>query len=173
MRVFLTIFKVISLALITLLLPVNCGDEALGQDIPACATINPESVKAFAEARKASSNCPVGCRGCGCKGGPGYRKSDQQCASYAGLVRDCGPPPHAGCSRECAPVVGGCRRPSAQEIEKAATVLVEAFKNRPSCPSGYRYANQNRCVGVRTAKSLCLNDSGVCVPDSVRALPTQ
>ena len=170
MRAHLTILKIIFLALTTL---VSFGNLALGQNIPVCATVDPDLVKAFAQARKESSNCPVGCKGCGCKGGPGYRKSDGQCASYASLVRECGPPPHSGCLRECAPVMDGCRRPSVNEVEKASMALVEAAKNRPSCPSGYRYANNDRCVGVKKAKTLCVNNSNVCIPDPVRVVPTR
>ena len=52
--------------------------------------------------------CSVHCKGCGCKGGPGYRASDGQCVGYEDLISKCGPPPHAGCHRECAPVSEGC-----------------------------------------------------------------
>jgi hypothetical protein len=34
------------------------------------------------------------CKGCGCKGGPGWRKNGR-CVSHANLMRDCGDPPGA------------------------------------------------------------------------------
>lgn len=108
------------------------------QDVPACALVDPDAVKAWALARQASSNCPVGCTGCGCKGGPGYRAPARDdgkkghCASYARLVAECGPPPHERCTRECAPVAVGCRRPTSGEVEAAKKTLDQPAKRAPA-----------------------------------------
>jgi hypothetical protein len=45
------------------------------------------------------------CHGCGCKGGPGWRKSDGQCASHAELTEVCHSPPGPPCKYEGAPQV--------------------------------------------------------------------
>jgi hypothetical protein len=52
--------------------------------------------------------CKVFCRGCGCKGGPGYRDQAGSCVGYADIIRKCGPPPHRLCKAECAPLQEGC-----------------------------------------------------------------
>jgi hypothetical protein len=52
--------------------------------------------------------CKIRCKGCGCKGGPGYRDQSHQCVSYANIIQKCGPPPHSGCTAECAPVHAEC-----------------------------------------------------------------
>ena len=57
---------------------------------------------------KGRGHCHVVCEGCGCKGGPGYRGPDGRCVGYRDLIRVCGEAPHAGCERECAPVVPAC-----------------------------------------------------------------
>jgi hypothetical protein len=48
------------------------------------------------------------CHGCGCKGGPGWRRQDGQCVSHANLTKDCGSPPSTRCTYEGAQQV--CRR---------------------------------------------------------------
>jgi hypothetical protein len=40
------------------------------------------------------------CHGCGCKGGPGWRKPDGQCASHAELTEVCHSPPGPPCKYE-------------------------------------------------------------------------
>lgn len=47
------------------------------------------------------------CRGCGCKGGPGYRHlASGQCVGFRDLAEKCGNPPGAACSFENAPGTG-------------------------------------------------------------------
>src|SRR5690606_35069222 len=58
------------------------------------------------------TGCSVGCKGCGCRGGPGYRDTRGKCVSYKKLISRCGEAPHAGCTRECFPVAKGCARPN-------------------------------------------------------------
>jgi hypothetical protein len=42
------------------------------------------------------------CKGCGCKGGPGWRGPDGSCVSKAKLTEICGTPPGAPCKEEAA-----------------------------------------------------------------------
>jgi hypothetical protein len=77
-----------------------------------CPVISPELARKAAEAVKGGGHCETVCRGCGCKGGPGYRtRADgkrDRCVGYAELISVCGPPPHTACIRECAIVVPAC-----------------------------------------------------------------
>ncbi|WP_246251990.1 hypothetical protein [Ancylobacter pratisalsi] len=52
--------------------------------------------------------CPARppCKGCGCKGGPGYRGPDGNCVSFKNLSRVCGNPPKTRCRFENAPGTG-------------------------------------------------------------------
>jgi hypothetical protein len=40
------------------------------------------------------------CKGCGCKGGPGWRAPNGYCVSAARLTKICGSPPGAPCTQE-------------------------------------------------------------------------
>ena len=42
------------------------------------------------------------CKGCGCKGGPGWRGPDGACVSKAALAETCGSPAGAPCKQESA-----------------------------------------------------------------------
>lgn len=42
------------------------------------------------------------CKGCGCKGGPGWRGPNGYCVSAARLTKICGSPPGAPCKQEAA-----------------------------------------------------------------------
>jgi hypothetical protein len=42
------------------------------------------------------------CKGCGCKGGPGWRGPDGACVSAAKLAEICGSPPGGACKQEAA-----------------------------------------------------------------------
>ena len=61
---------------------------------------------ALSEERR--SACPErpACKGCGCKGGTGYRAPDGRCVGFRELEAACGPAPHAGCVFENAPGTG-------------------------------------------------------------------
>ncbi len=52
--------------------------------------------------------CPErpACRGCGCKGGPGYRGADGRCVSFKELDKVCGRPATSHCTFENAPGTG-------------------------------------------------------------------
>ena len=49
------------------------------------------------------------CRGCGCKGGPGYRGPDGKCVGFRNLLKVCGNPPETRCVFENAPGTGANR----------------------------------------------------------------
>lgn len=60
---------------------------------------------------RAETRCPErpACRGCGCKGGPGYRGPDGRCVGFKALTRVCGDPPTLRCTFENAPGTGANR----------------------------------------------------------------
>ncbi|MFG1250101.1 hypothetical protein [Xanthobacter flavus] len=60
---------------------------------------------AFLQAKEACPERPP-CRGCGCKGGPGYRGPDGRCVGFADLSKICGEPPTQRCVFENAPGTG-------------------------------------------------------------------
>lgn len=66
---------------------------------------------ALAFAGQALAACPERppCRGCGCKGGPGYRGPDGRCVGFRDLARVCGPQPELRCTFENAPGAGANR----------------------------------------------------------------
>lgn len=83
------------------------------------------------------STCATQCKGCGCKGGPGYRDSRGKCVGWRELISRCGAAPHAGCARECFPVVSGCTRPDIEgaKVRAAAErerMAEEAERVRPA-----------------------------------------
>ena len=133
-----------------------------------CFTASAERAKAYAEARK-NTNCPVKCKGCGCKGGPGYRNDHGKCVSYARLVEDCGPPPYSRCKAECEPVVIGCDRPNRTQVEKAT----KRVKARHGCGSrggpGYR-GPDGKCVTRKRLFTVCGNPpTSRCKAENVRS----
>jgi len=42
----------------------------------------------------------IGCKGCGCRGGPGYRGPNGKCVGWDQLTRVCGNPPTTRCTKE-------------------------------------------------------------------------
>jgi hypothetical protein len=66
------------------------------------------------------AGCTTSCKGCGCKGGPGYRDNRGRCVGWRELISRCGEAPHARCSRECFPVVSGCARPDVDGAKERA-----------------------------------------------------
>jgi len=96
----------------------------------------------FLVALVATFFCPIGdaqaCKGCGCRGGPGYRGPDSRCVGYANLKSVCGDPPETRCKREGAPQV--------EEPECSGC----GCKGGP----GYR-AEDGHCVGWSDIGRLC------------------
>ncbi|GAB4064944.1 hypothetical protein GCM10028812_05990 [Ancylobacter sonchi] len=70
----------------------------------------------------AAAACPErpSCRGCGCKGGPGYRGPDGRCIGFADLAKVCGEPPSTRCVFENAPGTGANRECAAAPRQRAA-----------------------------------------------------
>lgn len=58
-----------------------------------------------------AEGCPErpACKGCGCKGGPGYRGPDGRCVGFKNLDKVCGRPPETRCIFENAPGTGDNR----------------------------------------------------------------
>ena len=90
---------VMALPVVVSLAPVQAEDAAA----PTCFTGSPQRAAELAKARKESGGCGVKCKGCGCRGGPGYRNAKGRCVSYRRLVKECGPPPYLKCKAECFP----------------------------------------------------------------------
>jgi len=69
---------------------------ALSLALISLSLLSPEPIStAFAQ-----ENCR--CKGCGCKGGPGWRGPDGICVSKAKLALVCGTPPGTPCKEEAA-----------------------------------------------------------------------
>jgi hypothetical protein len=87
-----------------------------------CLTADPAQAREIARMLAQSGGCPIQCRGCGCKGGPGYREKgpNGQCVSWRELNSICGPAPHSNCIRECRPAVGSCSKPNAPTLNRSA-----------------------------------------------------
>lgn len=103
-----------------------------------CLQLRQDEIRALVakDAAGRPTACATSCKGCGCRGGPGYRDDRGKCVGYRELISRCGPPPHARCARECFPVVDGCTRPDIDGAkERAATererMATEAEKARP------------------------------------------
>ena len=73
----------------------------------AAGPLSPVAVPAYAHALCVMDG--GSCRGCGCKGGPGYRAPNGRCVSFKRLEKVCGPYPHARCAFENAPGTGANR----------------------------------------------------------------
>lgn len=76
--------------------------------IQSCPLVSRELQREIVAKGAAPGVCAMVCKGCGCKGGPGYRGPDGKCVGFANIVQVCGPPPHDNCRRECALVRPGC-----------------------------------------------------------------
>ena len=82
--------------------------------------------------------CDIACRGCGCKGGPGYRSPPDRYGkrghwlSYKTLIKVCGEAPHAGkdpekpCIFEGSTVVAGCTKPVIPDKDVAIQLVKAA-----------------------------------------------
>ena len=93
------------LAAIIMAFPYNLYAQDLAPAM--CPLMSTNLVKLVANYVKGKGNCEASCKGCGCKGGPGYRK-DGRCVAWADVERKCGKAPHAGCVKECRRVVPAC-----------------------------------------------------------------
>ncbi len=100
-----------------------CGGKAA----PKCGRENPSRILltlwAFA---KGDPSLPP-CRGCGCKGGPGYRDRDGHCVGWDRLEKTCGSPPTSRCRAEIVDV-------SAAEVTRAQAAYAEHLRNCRKSP---------------------------------------
>jgi hypothetical protein len=76
--------------------------------VSACPVMTPE-LTALAKTHVGRGQCRSGCKGCGCKGGPGFReRGSRKCVGWVDVIAKCGPPPHPNCVRECVPAKPEC-----------------------------------------------------------------
>ncbi len=85
----------------------------------ACALILASLSVAVAPDAEAACPEPPACRGCGCKGGPGYRGPDGRCVGYKDLDKVFGTAPHGLCRFENAPGAGLNRECSGAPVAAA------------------------------------------------------
>ena len=96
------------------------AEDALEDTTRLCPLVSVELAGRIAKAIDGQGVCDVTCRGCGCKGGPGYREVlTERCVGWEDLIQKCGPPPHKLCLAECEPVSPGC--PGRAWIKKLMT----------------------------------------------------
>ncbi len=79
--------------------------------IPGAVILLFGSLMPISDPASAIAACPdrPACRGCGCKGGPGYRGPDGRCVGFQALDKICGRPPETRCTFENAPGSGANR----------------------------------------------------------------
>lgn len=103
-------FVILGMALLILAIdparPAQAADDEDHQRL--CPVLTEPMLQAIIPEVTGHGSCTVFCRGCGCKGGPGFRDQQHRCVGYADLIRKCGPPPHAACVAECALLAPGC-----------------------------------------------------------------
>lgn len=123
-------------AVLILILLLFSGSPLAAQ---ACMELRRDEIRALTakDAPGSPSSCPVVCKGCGCKGGPGYRDDRGKCVGYRELISRCGEAPHARCTRECIPVAAGCSLPDIEGAKERAAIeraTNEAAKARGKAP---------------------------------------
>ena len=91
---------------------------AVASSLPLSATAAGEA--GSPSGLSAPAQCPerARCRGCGCRGGPGYRGPDGRCVGFRELARVCGKPPERRCVFENAPGTGANRECALAPREK-------------------------------------------------------
>ncbi len=122
--------------LLLVLILICAGQGAVAQE---CLELRRDEIRALTakDAPGRPESCTTLCKGCGCRGGPGYRDDRGKCVGYRELISRCGEAPHARCTRECFPVVQGCSKPDIDGAkQRAATerAATEAQKARPGSP---------------------------------------
>ncbi len=123
----------------------------------------------------AMAKCPdrPPCKGCGCKGGPGYRGPDGKCVGFKNLVKVCGPSPHRLCvfenapgtgqNRECALASPGKKQQIAAHATRGIAQLVERRSPKPqvagSSPAAPASFSSNDCIACTCAIGAATGDS--------------
>jgi hypothetical protein len=130
------------LSLVATLFAASGPARANEDIITACPVMSSELVKRVAAEISGKGQCKAVCKGCGCKGGPGYREpSSRRCVGFAELIKTCGPPPHKACTRECYPVQATCAAQGRSWLKVFATsiglpVTYLASEVLPETPAG-------------------------------------
>src|ERR1041384_2039895 len=89
-----------------------------------------------------AQGCPYRppCRGCGCRGGPGYRGPDGNCVGFKDLDKVCGVPPTENCVFENAPGTGANRECALRKKERRK--LVKKREETALTPQTFVSSNQ-------------------------------
>ncbi len=84
------------------------------------------------------TDCPerASCRGCGCKGGTGYRGPNGRCVGFKQIDAVCGSPPGTRCVFENAPGTGENRDCALAPRRKPASIEPVPEKPSPDPVSG-------------------------------------
>lgn len=115
----------VTLSLVAMLFAAPASTARANEDvITACPVMSSELVKRVAAEISGKGQCKTVCKGCGCKGGPGYRDpGSRRCVGFAELIKTCGPPPHKACTRECYPVQATCAAQGRSWLRGFATTI--------------------------------------------------
>lgn len=70
--------------------------------------VRPQQQSEASIAARCTFKCAAFCKGCGCRGGTGYRKPDGNCAGCEEFPTRCGPAPHSRCKFEGTPIDERC-----------------------------------------------------------------
>ena len=105
--------------LIALMLIFGAFAQVAAQE---CLELRRDEIRALIakDAPGRPAGCSTSCKGCGCRGGPGYRDERGRCVGYRELISRCGEAPHVRCVRECFPVVQGCSKPDIDGAKQRA-----------------------------------------------------
>lgn len=129
-------------------LACSAAGQELNEDLARlCPLVPPALAQAIAEEAEGKGRCNVVCSGCGCKGGPGYRKNNN-CVSWKHLIEECGPPPHDRCEAECEPVKRGCHgRAWVKEIAAKAGLEIQFVPGKQRTKAHSKPQPRNGTIG--------------------------
>jgi len=120
-----------------------------------CFNATPQLARLYSLIRKRYPTCKIKCKGCGCKGGPGYRKiyrnANGQCIGYEDLINKCGNKPHKKCRPECEPVIIGCSEPTKNQLEE----LIEDLRKCGPIGSIVTVNNKINCMPKENILEHC------------------
>jgi hypothetical protein len=99
----------VAMGIAYLILLLFVGNAKLHAQTTTCFVGDEQLANVHAEAQR-KSKCRIVCKGCGCKGGPGYLDKYKRCVQFSDLNQRCGPPPHSKCKPVCAPLDKRCNQ---------------------------------------------------------------
>lgn len=93
--------RAVLVALATMMMTMFAATSGTAGPQPAAGTLGAGS-PGFVAAWNVGAPGVVlaGCKGCGCRGGPGYRAPNGKCVGQRDLLRICGNPPTTRCKKE-------------------------------------------------------------------------